>query len=56
MTRKYPPYTAHEWWEQARGDQLWLAQLYHDRLSPEHRRVWECLFLWATPDLWDDPR
>ena len=55
MTRKYPPYTAEEWWEFARDQQLNLAMFYHDKLHPEHRRVWECLFLWATPDLWRDP-
>jgi hypothetical protein len=55
MTRKYPPYTAQEWWEFVRDQQLDLAMFYHDRLHPEHRRVWECLFLWATPDLWRDP-
>ena len=55
MTRKYPPFTAKEWWEKDRDNQLELAHLYHDRLHPEHQRVWECLFLWATPDLWRDP-
>ncbi len=55
MTRKYPPYTAEEWWRMNRDTQLWLAELYHDRLQPENHRMWECLFLWATPDLWRDP-
>jgi hypothetical protein len=55
MTRKYPPFTAQEWWLLARDNQLELAQFYHDRLYPEHPAVWKCLFMWATPDLWRDP-
>jgi hypothetical protein len=52
--RKYPPYTAHEWWLQEREKQLELAKLYHERIG-DCQSMWVALFAWATPDIWRDP-
>jgi hypothetical protein len=52
--RKYPPYTAHEWWLQERDNQLELAKFYYERLG-DCQSMWAALFAWATPDIWRDP-
>ena len=49
------PTTAHEWWEQERENQLYLAKLFYDRFGNKSATMWHCLFAWATPDIWRDP-
>jgi hypothetical protein len=52
--RKYPPYTAQEWWLQERDNQLDLAKFMHERVG-DCQSMWMALFAWATPDIWHDP-
>lgn len=49
------PTTAHEWWLQERENQLYLAELYYERLGANCATMWVFLFAWATPDIWNDP-
>ena len=48
------PATAHEWWLQERENQLDLAHFYYERIG-DCTTMWQCLFAWATPDIWHDP-
>jgi hypothetical protein len=52
--RKYPPFTAHEWWLQERDNHLELAKFYYEKIG-DCQSMWVALFCWATPDLWRDP-
>lgn len=52
--RKYPPFTAHEWWLQERDNQLALAHLLFEKVG-DCPSMWMSLFAWATPDIWRVP-
>jgi hypothetical protein len=49
------PTTAHEWWLQERENQLDMAKLFYGRFGNKSATMWQCLFAWATPDIWRDP-
>jgi hypothetical protein len=53
--RKYPPFTAHEWWLQERENQLALAEFMYEKCG-DCLSMWQHLFAWATPDIWNDPQ
>ena len=54
MIDVYPPNTAHEWWLQERENQLELAKFMYEKCG-DCISMWQHLFAWATPDIWNDP-